>query len=232
MAVEEIASHVHPAGRGRVGFPFNTITIAFVVPTAANRAHLEAICDGPPDIEARICRRLGSAGLEDADVDVTVAFVAESDPSWSRPESHVSLGRVAKAERLRRGPSVRIEIEVTRGICDRASYVFTGLPVTIGRGADVRDSQHQLLRINQVAFIEEGDDAAKTVSRRHARIELDPHTDRLRVVDDNSAQGTSIVRNGCGRAVPRGSHGLAIQDGDEIALGQARLKIRILGCGT
>ena len=108
-----------------------------------------------------------------------------------------------------------------------AAYQFTTLPIAIGRGADVRDSRNQLLRINHVAFTEGDDDINRTVSRRHARIELDEATGRPRLIDDNSAQGTSIIRSGRGIAVPRGSRGLGLQTDDEIVLGQARVKIKI-----
>ena len=97
------------------------------------------------------------------------------------------------------------------GTADRGAYTFTTLPIAIGRGADVRDSRHQLLRINHVAFTEGGDDVKQSVSRRHARIELDEETGRPRLIDDNSAQGTSVIRRGRGIAVPRGSRGLGLQ---------------------
>jgi hypothetical protein len=47
------------------------------------------------------------------------------------------------------------------------------------------------------------------------------------LLDDNSAQGTSVIRHGKGISVPRGSRGLVLQSGDEIVIGQARLRLRI-----
>ena len=126
-----------------------------------------------------------------------------------------------------RRSALRIELIVTRGTADRGAYSFTTLPIAIGRGAEVRDSRHQLLRLNHVAFTEGSDEITRSVSRRHARIEFDPTTDRLRLIDDNSAQGTSVIRDARGIAVPRGSRGLGLQSGDEIVLGQARVRVRI-----
>ena len=97
--------------------------------------------------------------------------------------------------------------------------------MTIGRGVEVRDSRHQLLRINHVAFTEHGGDVNQSVSRRQARIELDPQTGQPRLIDDNSAQGTSVIRHGRGIAVPRGSRGLGLRSGDEVVVGQARVRI-------
>jgi hypothetical protein len=91
----------------------------------------------------------------------------------------------------------------------------------------VRDERRQLVRINHVAFLENGEDVNQSVSRRHARIELDERTRRPRVIDDNSAQGTAVIRGGRGIAVPRGSRGLTLQSNDEVAFGQARVRIRL-----
>src|SRR5207253_7232476 len=73
-AAEEVARHAHPAGRSRVTFPYNTITVTFAAPTAEDRARLDAIVEGPPTFEQRIARRLRSAdcGLVDGAIDVTV----------------------------------------------------------------------------------------------------------------------------------------------------------------
>lgn len=227
QAVDDIASHVQPSGRGRYAFPFNQVTVTIAAPTPEDQARFEALCAGPPSLQERVQRGLRSAGSDAADVDVLVAFAAAPDPAWRRPQFHVALARLDRASRAPRGPAVRIEIIVTHGTADRGAYSFTTLPIAIGRGAEVRDSRHQLLRINHVAFTEGADEIAPSVSRRHARIELDPSTCRPRLVDDNSAQGTSIIRDGRGVAVPRGTRGLGLQSGDEIALGQARVRIRI-----
>jgi hypothetical protein len=227
QAVDEIALHVQPSGRGRFTFAFNDVQVTFAAASAEAQAQLEALCDGPPSLADRIVRRLASAGCPGADVDVRVAFAPAPDPSWTRPAFHVALARAAAAARASRTPAVRIDLFVTHGAADRGTYSFTSLPIAIGRGAEVRDSRHQLLRVNHVAFTEGADEITSTVSRRHARIELDAATGRARLIDDNSAQGSSVIRGGRGIAVPRGSRGLGLRDGDEIVLGQARVRVRI-----
>jgi len=227
MAVVEIAREVQPAGRGRYSFPFNSITITFVAPTPEDQSRFEAVCAGPPSIDERVTRRLVSAGCSDADVDVTIDFAAAPAPDWKRPQFQIALARVKPESRMQPEPQTAIVLTVTAGTAECAEYSFTSFPVAIGRGPSVRDSRNQLLRINHVAFVEGGEEANQTVSRRHARIELDAATGRTRLVDDNSAQGTSVVRGGRGIAVPRGSRGLGLQSGDEIVIGQARLAVRI-----
>jgi predicted component of type VI protein secretion system len=63
------------------------------------------------------------------------------------------------------------------------------------------------------------------VSRRHAHIELSADGQSYRLWDDKSAHGTSIIRNGRTIKVPAGPRGTRVEPGDEIALGQARLRV-------
>lgn len=227
QATDEIAIHVQPAGRGRHVFPFNSVCVTFTAAGAADQARFDAICGGPPTLRDRVLKRLEAAGCVAADLDLSVRYSPAPDPAWTRPDFHVALARLEAAARPSRTPPLRVELIVAAGTADRSAYSFSALPIAIGRGAEVRDSRHQLLRINHVAFTEGGDEITQSVSRRHARIELDPGTGRPRLIDDNSAQGTSVVRNGRGIAVPRGSRGLGLQSGDEIVIGQARLRVRV-----
>ena len=225
QACDDIARHVQPSGRGRYSFPFNSVTITFVAPSTERQAHFEGLCIGPPSIEERVTTRLISAGCGSLDLDVNVAFTDTAGTSWRQPHFNVAVARLKPAARPARGPAIDVSVEVLHGATTAPTHTFTALPITIGRGAEVRDSREQLLRINHVAFVENGTAVNRSVSRRHARIELDPRTGRPRVIDDNSAQGTSVVRAGRGLAVPRGSRGLGLQSGDEIVLGQARVKV-------
>jgi hypothetical protein len=227
LACDDMARHVHTAGRGRYVFPFNSVTVTFAAPTIEHQAPFIAICAGPPTLQERVIRRLASAGCHDADVEVQMQFADVPDPAWPRPEFHITLARVERVAAPVPEAAPRIDILVTNGTADRAEYSFDTWPIAVGRGAEVRDGRRQLVRINHVAFTENGEDVNQSVSRRHARIELDEQTRRPRVIDDNSAQGTAIIRGGRGIAVPRGSRGLTLQSGDEVAFGQARLRITL-----
>jgi hypothetical protein len=106
-------------------------------------------------------------------------------------------------------------------------YVFDGAPIALGRGGEVRDDCQRLLRTNQIAFTEGADDINQSVSRLHARIEQDAAPDGVRLFDDGSARGTSVIRKGRGVPVPSGTKGLRLQSGDEIVLGLARLRVKL-----
>ena len=96
-----------------------------------------------------------------------------------------------------------------------------------GRGIDVRDNRHRLLRTNHVVFVEGSAGVNQTVSRCHAHIAVDPSSGDHRLHDDRSAHGTGIVRGGRTVPVPPGTRGVRLRSGDEIVLGEARLRIRI-----
>jgi hypothetical protein len=226
LVVDDIASRVQPAGRGRYVFPFNRIGVTFVAPTTEDRARLCAVAEASTSFEVRVLRRLAAAGchVDAGTIDIRIDFADARDPDWPAPYG-LSLARVEKpapATPPPAEPDLWLDVLVTHGSASSGAYSFDRFPITIGRGEDVRDRRQQLIRLNHVAFID-----APTVSRRHARIELDATTGRPRIVDENSAQGTSVLRGGRGIAVPRGSRGLALQDADEIVFGEARIKIHL-----
>ena len=223
QAADDIASHAQPAGRGRYTFPFTDACVTFAAADAETQARIEAICGGPPSLHDRVLQRLASAGCERAEVDLRVSFAPDRDAAWERPGFHIALSRKPPASRPSRAPALRIELVVTHGTAGRGSYAFTTLPIAIGRGMEVRDHRQHLIRINDIAFVEGGDAITQSVSRRHARLVPDDTTGRPRLIDDNSARGTSVIRHGRGIVVPRGSRGLGLHTGDEIVLGQARL---------
>ena len=224
--VDTIAREVQPAGRGRQAFPFNYVRVAVVAATPRARARLRVAFEGPPSLRERVAGHLKAAGCSAPALDVGVSFVGEAGPDWAEPEFNVTFARVAMPAR----PGVRdarLELTVTHGVAVQQCYTFTSSPIAIGRGEEVRDSRQRLLRTNDLVFAEGGGDVNDTVSRRHARIEHDEASGTFRVYDDGSAQGTSVVRQGRGIPVPRGTRGTRLQSGDEIVLGQARVRVNI-----
>jgi hypothetical protein len=159
-----------------------------------------------------------------------MTFVAKPRPDWTRPEFHVEFTRTDRADApVAAGVEMRLELAVLSGTAGRPSFHFAGASVAIGRGADVRDARGRLIRVNHVAFAEDGDEVNLTVSRLHARIEYDAVLESYRVYDDGSAQGTSVVRKGRGYVVSRGTRGMNLVSGDELVVGRARLKVKIAG---
>jgi len=224
--VDCVEQAVQPAGRGKVAFPFNQIRVTMAAASPEAKAYLEVACDGPPSLQQRILERFESVGAAAPPLDVTVAFAIKAKPQWRQPEFNVEFSRRPVVVPAPATPSP-LELTVTHGTAERSVYVFTTAPITLGRGGEVRDSRHRVIRMNQVAFVEGGGDVNHSVSRRHARIEREPAGHAFRLFDDGSAQGTTVVRHGRGLPVPRGAKGLRLQPGDEIVLGQARVRVSV-----
>lgn len=218
-SVDALEQMVQPDGT----FPFTHVELRFAAASTIARAHLEAVCEGPPSLRARIVDRLETSGCTVKALAVNVSFADEAQEGWSHAEFNVDCTRRAGSD----VPPVRLQLTVTQGTADRTVYIFDNDAIALGRGDEVRDDRQRLLRTNQVAFTEGAGEVNQSVSRRHAHIERAASETGYRLYDDGSAQGTCVIRGGRGCPVPRGTKGLRLQSGDEIMLGQARLRVKI-----
>jgi len=227
--VDAVESEIQPIGRGTRAFPFNRITVSVLAPSREARGRLEAVFAGPAPLHARIVERLRSSGCTAPDVELEIRYADQAGANWRAPEFDLEFAR-EEPPAIEPGPDgvahlPRIDVTVLRGTTERRAYSFVAARVDLGRCAEVRDSRHQLIRTNHVAFIDGSDDANLTVSRQHAHIAC-AATGDVRLYDDGSGDGTGIVRDGRTVPVPRGSRGVRLRSGDEIALGEARIRIK------
>jgi hypothetical protein len=235
-AVLDRAEHeIQEIGRGRRVFPFNHVRVLVVAAPAdkEGRARFSAVIDGPPSLADRLADRLRSAGCPATAIGTEVVYVRRCGGGWPNADFHVEFERTAQpappppsaapvAEQI-----PRIKLAVVKGSATHRAYAFSGGRIDIGRRAEVVDQRQRLIRTNHVAFSEEGADANQSVSRRHAHIEFSAPDRCYRIWDDRSAHGTSIVRGGRTIKVPAGARGTRLETGDEIALGQARLRVTL-----
>src|SRR5262245_16450400 len=121
--------------------------------------------------------------------------------------------------------AARIELTVLVGTAEQATYCLAADRIDLGRSVEVRDRRHRLVRMNHVAFIDQRGEVNQSVSRQHAHISFEAASGTYRLHDDGSVHGTDIMRNGRTIAVPTGSRGVRLRPGDEIVLGDARLRI-------
>jgi hypothetical protein len=235
-AVVDLAEQqVQEAGRGRRLFPFNRVILQ--VPAGArdrqSKARFAAVAAGPPSLAQRIRERLEAVGCKVKDLAADVVYVPKPHADWASPAFHVEFERAeapppppAPAPAPQEPPS-RVRLTVLTGAADRRVYVFDAGRVDIGRRAEVVDDRQRLVRTNNVAFSEEGADVNRTVSRRHAHIIYSAASREYRLWDDRSAHGTAVIRNGRTIPVPPGTRGTRLQSGDEIIVGQARLRVML-----
>lgn len=221
--VHRVEQEVQPAGRGRFVFPYGQVRIAIAAATARDRARLAAACDGPPSLEERIRERLAALHCDVSDLQVKTTFTAAGKNDWDDPAFHIDYARTPSGSATS-DTAARLDLAVLQGTAERASYAFAMTTVSIGRGAEVRDARDRLIRTNQVVFVEGTAEINASVSRRHAHITRT--ADGFRLFDDGSSQGTSVVRDGRDVPVTR-ARGVRLRSGDVIALGQARIRVKV-----
>jgi hypothetical protein len=236
--VDAVEREVQPAGRGRQLFPFNRIHVRVVAPTKHLQARFEATFAMEPTLAQRVHTRLESARCVPADLAVDVSYVEAAGEGWSAPDVHVEFERVDAppvrepvaeiAPVVAEEPVPGVEIEVAAGEAEQASYAFDFPRIDLGRCVEVRDKRNQLVRRNNVVFLDSDGVINRTVSRRHAHLEYSAAEKAFRVYDDGSEQGTAVARGGKAISVPPGARGVRLQPGDEILLGHARLRVRVL----
>jgi hypothetical protein len=232
LIIEAVEHEIQPGGRGTRVFPFNSIRLSVVASSAEGRARFEALLSGEPPLRDRIVEHLRSKSCPIDDLTLDVVYVAEAPANWPHRQFSLAFARVARAPTsdARRQPAyTRIDLIVLRGTAERRTYSIAATRIDLGRCAEVRDTRNRLIRTNHVAFVEGSEEVNRSVSRRHAHIAYEPTSGGYRLRDDGSVHGTSVIRNGRTVAVPAGSLGVRLRTGDELVLGEARLRIRFDG---
>jgi hypothetical protein len=228
--LDAVDRQVQRSGRGERVFPFNRIRVVVLAPSGEARRRLETVLAGEYGLRRRIAEKLRSAGCNDPDIAVAITYAGRTQKGWADPEFHVTFANVEvtaiEGAGVRLSPP-RLEVTVLRGVTEKRTYSFAADRIDIGRCLEVRDHQNMLVRTNDVAFVEGALDANQSVSRQHAHITYQSTSREFRLYDDGSAHGTHIVRDGTTVTVPRGSRGVRLKSGDEVVVGDARLRIRI-----
>jgi len=220
---------IQEIGRGRRVFPFTHVRVLVLAGPRDRdvRARFDAVTAGPPSLDERLAARLAAAGCPRGPLASEVVYVKQRGTDWQDTRFHVIFERLSPAGTPPPASAVtpRLKLTVVKGHAAQRVYVFTGGRIDIGRCAEVVDQRQRLIRTNQVAFAEDGTEENQSVSRRHAHIEF--AEGGYRIWDDRSAHGTGLVRAGRTIKIAAGAKGTRLAAGDEIALGQARLRVTI-----
>jgi hypothetical protein len=233
--LDEIENASEPGARGGRIFPYNAITVILPTTDPHHRATAEAVFAEAPPLEERVRTRLRQAGCTNVDgVGLTLKFVDGNSAEWTGRDYHIQLKRRATpraATQPANSPAAALQelrIIVIAGSAERPRYSF-GLPrINLGRLTDVVDRQQRIVRQNHVAFRDGDDDVSQSVSRTHAHIRFESTTGEAHLHDDGSTHGTRVVRAGRTIDVPRGGgRGLKLRNGDELLLGQARVRVEL-----
>ena len=205
------------------------IELSVLAPSPEARARLEAVFSGDPSLNARVMERLQSGGCSTAGIALAITYATRAQKTWGDREFDLNFARVTPPDVKEPAPGSqhdRIEVTVLRGVAERRTYSLPARRIDFGRYAEVRDSRNRLIRTNHVAFTEGAGDVNQTVSRQHAHVSYEPGSGDFRLHDDGGGHGTGIVRDGRTVPVPRGSRGVRLRSGDELVLGEARVRVR------
>jgi hypothetical protein len=231
--LDDIEAATEPGARGSRIFPYNAISIVVPIADAHRRATAEAVFAEAPPIETRVRTRLKHAGCADVgSLSVALSIVAHAPETMEGREYAIAFTREPSRQARPRAKATarasELQLSVATGTAAKSRYTFASTRINLGRLGDVLDRQQRVIRQNQVAFSDRDDDISQSVSRTHAHIRFDPATGDARVHDDGSTHGTRVARGGRTIDVPRaGGRGVRLQTGDEVVLGQARLRVEI-----
>jgi hypothetical protein len=209
-------------------FPFGKVVVQLYPSTAALRDVFEAAFLQDDSLKADILDTLRDSQAQcprELEVDIEIWPVPETAPSEAFPLFQLEFVKPG-------GPVVRDVPEarmlVTKGAAEHPEYRLKRQRILIGRLSEVLDREGRLVRRNDVAFLDNGDDINSTVGRAHARIWFDPEKREFCVMDESSRYGTRIMREGRSIEVPGGnSRGIRLRPGDEIYLGNACLRFEV-----
>jgi hypothetical protein len=227
--LDDIESACEPGPRGGRIFPYTEVAVLVATLDAHHRATAEALFAESPSLEERARTRLRNAGCTNADaLGVAIKFVDGNAADGAGNEYRIDFRRSRAARELRRkspAPARELQIAVVAGKAERSRYVLRDSCINLGRLASVVDHQQRIIRHNHVAFVDADESVNQSVSRAHAHIRFDRTSGEARLHDDGSTRGTRVVRDGRTLDAPRGGRGIALRDGDEVLLGDARIRI-------
>jgi hypothetical protein len=230
--LEDVEAQVVAVGGGRRVFPFDRVEVKLLAATPEERSRLQAIAQEGWDLEREVKERLKAIGARFPEpLAVPVEVTGEDGPEFGGRRYALVFGKTAagEAEPAARASRPVLRLTVLKGRAVHESYDLDADRIFLGRLEEVLDAVGRVKRRNDVAFLEEGE-IEQTVSREHARIAWDPESHAFWLRDEGSASGTLLFRAGRSIEVSRHDrHGVRLEDGDEVYLGRAAVKVEIGG---
>lgn len=223
--LQDVRDKIKPVGQGKTLFPYDSVAIRICAQNGEERDLRQAALSESGDLERDIAALLTEAGCPiPAGFNVVVEVVEAELAAAERP-FHIDYSSHKVAQKTVAAARPTIKLTVVRGEADATEYVISVERVNIGRLKEVVGEKDGLRRRNDIAF----EDTEITVSREHAYLRYDSDSGKFRVYDCGSQRGTSIFREGRRLEVPRGpTRGVQLQSGDEIHLGEARLRFDVV----
>jgi hypothetical protein len=213
--LNEIRDRIEPRGGGEYLFPYQDLSVHINAATPAQVESFSAAFLDEGGLESQVKELLVEAGCRG---DVSVAV----DVKESAGEPYViEYHRVAKRADSAQAKRPAAWIHVLKGRTEKNEYFFAKDTVYLGRLREVSSRDGGVRRRNDVAF----DDEENTVSREHAHIEYE--SGKFRLFHDSGERPTRLFRDGRAVPVPPSGRGAQLRSGDEIHLGEVRLRFEV-----
>jgi hypothetical protein len=227
-ALDQIASRAAAGKRGDRIFPFNLIMIELAAGNAERKAVLETLFD-PGQLGDDIRATLKEERVTPpAELTVAVKYpedaLVEMRVVCEREEPHQkeAAGKIALPGVVELVPA---RLRTIIGVSSAPEFILDRPRINLGREQEITDALGRAIRRNELFFPEQAHEANPSVSRAHAHIRCDESSGEWRIFDDGSSIGTTLFREGRRIDVPaHAGRGVALRPGDEIYLGQVRLK--------
>ncbi len=217
---EGVRARILAQDKGIKVFPFTAISIAVFTKDEEQRDAYEAVLTTDPPFTQRIEELILEEGCRVRGLRVTLQVAVHPALAVSGQPFQLQFAKAAASPAPAARPPARLV--VVKGAAETSEVEIVSDRVNLGRLREVVSAGGSILRINQVAFAE----AETSVAREHAYIRWDASIGRFLLFDHISgSRGTRIFRGGETIALPKGaSKGAALEDGDEIHLGAARVR--------
>jgi hypothetical protein len=232
-ALDQIARRATLGKRGDRIFPFNLITIELKAENAERKAVLEALFD-VNQLGGDVRSSLEEERIQPPD-ELTIAV---HYPEEAAVEMRILCERVEKdvpapprvVAAGKNVPLTPARLVTLSGVSSAPELPLDRPRINLGREEEVVDALGRAIRRNELSFPEAAHEANASVSRSHAHVAFDAASSQWRIFDDGSSLGTSLFRDGRRIDVPaHASRGVTLRPGDEIYLGQARLRFETDG---
>jgi hypothetical protein len=226
----EILEQVKSRITAETGFPYTKTIVWFQPPTEALRDVFEAAFLQEDSLKTKIVEMLKDANAQHPEpFEVIVDFKRDLTPGSEAPAPRPLF----QIEFIKHDPSIGKKVPetsfvISKGSAEQPSYELKKERILIGRLQEVLDREGRMIRMNDVIFLDNGEDINSTVDRAHARIWFDFEEDGFFIMDEVSHFGTIIMRDSRSIDVPAGNpRGIRLRSGDAIYCGQACLRFEI-----
>jgi hypothetical protein len=228
-ALDQIGARATVGKRGDRVFPFDTIRLELMARDAERKTLLEALFEPGQMVDDIRATLLSERVTAPANLTVAVHYPPDAAVEMRVVCEKTAPEPDAPAVAPPQIALVPVLLRTVEGTASDTMFVADRPCINIGRERDVVDTQGRAVRRNDLYFPEGADETNASVSRSHAHIRFDGTSGEWRIYDDGSSLGTSIFRNGRRVDVPaHAPRGAKLLPGDEIYLGQARIRLEVL----